>query len=440
MNQSPKVFQIIHTALLSGAIATTSTMLSFLMPMPMPAALASLEDSPKVVLDEAWQLVNREYVDQQFNEVDWQTVRQELLSRDYSSREDAYAALRDVLAQLDDPYTRFMNPQQYEELTSQTSGEISGVGLRLQVHSATGILTVIEPLANSPAIEAGLQRGDRILEIEGRSTRGMSVREASNLIRGDIGTRLTLRIDRDGEGQFDIPLTRATIELAAVRYTLRQDHEARVGYIALSEFSAHAAEQMRDAIRDLTNQGAEAFVLDLRGNPGGLLHSSIEISRMWMDSGAIVRTVDRFGDSEEIAANHTALTQLPLAVLVDNNSASSSEILTGALMDNDRATVIGTQTFGKALVQAVHSLSDGSGLAVTVAHYYTPRGTDISHLGIIPDIEIDLTREQRQQLSTNPNLRGTPIDPYYQEALTVLRQGIIANRSDGEFTRLIPQE
>ncbi|HHP7245800.1 MAG TPA: S41 family peptidase, partial [Elainellaceae cyanobacterium] len=335
MNQSPKVFQIIHTALLSGAIATASTMLSFLLPMPIPAALASLEDSPKVVIDEAWQLVNREYVDQQFNQVDWLTIRQELLSRDYASREDAYAALRDVLAQLDDPYTRFMNPQQYEELTSQTSGEISGVGLRLQVDSATGLLTVIEPLANSPATEAGLQRGDRILEIEGRPTQGMSVREASNLIRGDIGTRLTLRIDRDGEGQFDIPLTRATIELAAVRYTLRQDNETRVGYIALSEFSAHAAEQMRDAIRDLTNQGAEAFVLDLRGNPGGLLYSSIEISRMWMDSGAIVRTVNRFGDSEEIAANHTALTQLPLAILVDNNSASSSEILTGALMDND---------------------------------------------------------------------------------------------------------
>jgi carboxyl-terminal processing protease len=172
----------------------------------------------------------------------------------------------------------------------------------------------------------------------------------------------------------------------------------------------------------LNNQQIEGYVLDLRGNPGGLLQASIDISRMWMDKGSIVRTVDRRGNNEEIGTNRTALTKLPLVVLVDGNSASSSEILTGALKDNGRATVVGSQTFGKALVQSVHSLSDGSGLAVTIAHYYTPRGTDISHKGITPDVKIDLSDEQRQKLASNPKLVGTKDDPQYARALATLQK------------------
>jgi carboxyl-terminal processing protease len=189
----------------------------------------------------------------------------------------------------------------------------------------------------------------------------------------------------------------------------------------LKEVSSHAAEQMKRAIETLDEQDAQAFVLDLRGNPGGLLYASIEIAQMWMDSGAIVRTVDRGGHSQDFNANHTAISEKPLAVLVDSNSASASEILAGALKDNGRATIIGTQTFGKALVQSVHGLSDGSGLTVTIAHYYTPDGTDISHKGITPDITIELSGTQRQQLVTNPDLIGTPQDPYYNRALSTLQ-------------------
>jgi carboxyl-terminal processing protease len=147
---------------------------------------------------------------------------------------------------------------------------------------------------------------------------------------------------------------------------------------------------------------------------------------MWLDRGGIVKTVDRVGKDEKIAANQTALTQLPLVVLVDGNSASSSEILTGALKDNRRATVVGSQTFGKALVQSVHSLSDGSGLAVTIAHYYTPNGTDISHKGITPDIKIDLTDGDRQKLTANPKLLATKDDPQYARALSVLEKAAMA--------------
>ncbi len=417
-----------------GAIATASAILSLVAPVAVPLGQAALHDSPKTIIDEAWQLVNRDYVDPTFNQQDWQEIRQELLSRDYASLDEAYAALDETLGLLNDPYTRFMTPQQFDELTSQTAGEFSGVGLRLAIDDETRNLMVVEPLENSPASAAGLRPGDFILVIEGQSTEGMTVQDASQLIRGEIGTEVTLRVSRESDREFDIPLTRERLVIPAVFATLRTDFDIKIGFIRLTEFSAHSSEQMRQAVSDLLDQGAEAFVLDLRGNPGGLLYASVDISRMWMSDGAIVQTLDRNGRSEEVVANHTALTDKPLAVLVDGHSASSSEILTGALMDNDRALVVGSQTFGKALVQAVHALSDGSGIAVTVAHYYTPNGTDISQRGITPDIELDLTPDQRRRLGAQPEMRGTIADPHYQQAISGLRPSILARRSNVNVT------
>jgi carboxyl-terminal processing protease len=423
MNQVCKRLPLYQVALYSSAVLTAAAV-GLVDVGNNNKVRAALEDSPKAIIDEAWQIVNREYVDPSFNKTDWQAVRQSLLSRNYTNRQQAYQALKAALEKLDDPYTRFMDPKQFEELTNQTSGELSGIGIRLDQNEQTKVLTVVEPIENSPALRAGLQSGDEILAINNRSTQGMSVEDASALIRGEAGSRVSLRIRRAGR-MFNVSIVRARIELPTVRYALKQEGNRKIGYIRLNEFSSHAAEQMRKAIRDLSQQKAEAFVLDLRGNPGGLLQSSIEISRMWVNRGSIVRTVDRKGKSEEVAANQTALTNLPLVVLVDGNSASSSEILTGALMDNRRATVVGSQTFGKALVQSVHSLSDGSGLAVTIAHYYTPKGTDISKKGITPDIKVDLTESDRVRLSSNPRLIGTPSDPQYAQALAALeRQGL----------------
>jgi carboxyl-terminal processing protease len=313
-----------------------------------------------------------------------------------------------------------MDPKQYEALTNQTSGEVSGIGIRMELNDKTKRLTVVEAIENSPALKAGIKAGDEILAIDGKSTLQMKVDDASKLIRGSAGTPVTLRLGRTGQNEFDLKLTRATIEVPTVRYTLKQEGNRRIGYIRLREFSSHAADQMRRAIRDLNSKQVNAYVLDLRGNPGGLLQASIEIARMWMDNGGIVRTVDRQGGTEDTKANRTALTSLPLAILVDGNSASASEILTGALKDNKRAVVIGSQTFGKALVQSVHELTDGSGLAVTIAHYYTPKGTDINHKGITPDIKQELTDAQERQLALNPNLIGTENDPQYARAIAVL--------------------
>jgi carboxyl-terminal processing protease len=381
---------------------------------------AALQDSPKALVDQVWQLVNREYVDGKFNQQNWQAIRQGLLSRNYTSKQEAYVAIRSALQRLGDPYTRFMDPKQFEALTNQTSGEVTGIGIRMEINGQTKRLTVVEPIQDSPAHKAGIKPGDEIIAINGKSTSKMKIDEASSLIRGQAGTAITLQISRPGKNLFDVNLTRATIEVPTVKYTLKQDNGRRIGYIRLQEFSSHAAEQMNRAIRDLNNQKADFYVLDLRGNPGGLLQASVEIARMWLNQGGIVKTVDRVGGSEETKANGTALTNRPLAILVDGNSASASEILTGALKDNNRAVVVGSQTYGKALVQSVHELIDGSGLAVTIAHYYTPKGTDINKKGITPDIQLDLTQAQERELATNPNLLGTLSDPHYARAVSAI--------------------
>ena len=419
MNSSPIRSSWQHVILIGGAIATTT--LSLLLPVSSRPANAALQNSPKTVLDEVWQIVNRDYVDDSFNQVDWQEVRQELLARDYTSRQQAYAALRRALSQLNDPYTRFLDPEQFEALTNQTAGELSGIGLQLSLDEVTQEIVTLDTIPNSPALRAGLQSGDRILEIDDRSTRGMDVEQAASLIRGEVGTSVILKVERNGEAPFEVTLVRSRIELPTVSYNIRQEEQTRIGYIQLDEFNAHAAEQMYRALQDLNGENVDAFVLDLRSNPGGLLNISVEIARMWLDRGKIVSTVDRRGKNETIEATGMAMTDRPLAVLVDENSASASEILAGALQDNGRATIIGTQTFGKALVQAVNSLSDGSGLAVTIAHYYTPKGTDINKTGITPDITVQLTVEQEFQLTLDPKIRGTQSDPFYARAIDVLQ-------------------
>jgi carboxyl-terminal processing protease len=425
MNQYPKHFPWLKGVFFSGAIATTAA-LSLIAPTGGRSVFAALQDSPKNLVDEVWQIVNQEYVDNTFNQVNWQATRQQLLSKTYTSKEQAYTAIREALKPLGDPYTRFMDPEQFRALTSQTSGELTGVGIRLGLDEKTKALQIVTPIDNSPAAKANLQTGDGIVAIDGKSTKGMTLDQASSLIRGEVGTSVTLRIERTGTAPFNVKLKRAQIELPAIQSSIKQEGEYKIGYISLNEFSAHAPEQMEKAIKNFEKQGVNGYVLDLRGNPGGLLNASVEIARMWIDNGIIVSTVDRKGGDQKFSANHTALTKLPLVVLVDGSSASASEILTGALKDNKRAEVIGSKTFGKAVVQSVHSLSDGSGLAVTIQHYYLPNGEDINHKGIEPDVKVDLTQAQEKNLESNPTLRATNDDPQYKQAITTLTTNITA--------------
>lgn len=391
-------------------------------------ALTEFEDSPKVVIDQAWQIINQDYVDNSFNQVDWQAVRQELLGREYTSQDAAYSALRGALRQLNDPYTRFLSPTEYADLTDQTSGEVSGIGVGLERNNQTGAVSVTSVTSGSPAEQSGIAAGDRILLVDGKSTERLTTEGVQQQLRGSEGSQVTLTISRSGGAPRTVILTRALIDLPTVEFAQKTVGGRPIGYIRLIEFNAHAAEQMAEAIRSLSDGGVEGFVLDLRGNPGGLLLASIDIGRMWLQHGPIVRTLDRGGNDEAISANRTALTDLPLTVLVDGRSASSSEILTGALRDNNRATVVGNTTYGKALVQSLHGLTDGSGLTVTVAHYYTPDGTDISKRGIVPDVAVDLSDRQRRELFSNPDLLGTEADAQYLRAAEVLEQTILASQ------------
>ncbi len=405
------------TTKLFATVAVSSLLLS----QSSSPVTAALEDSPKTVIDEVWQIINNEFVDRGFNHVDWKLKRQELLQGEYTDKQSAYKAIRQSLEGLGDPYTRFLAPEEYADLTSQTSGELSGIGIRLGVDEKTTQLTIIEPIPNSPASKAGLAAGDHIVSIDGKPTKTMSLEEASAQIKGEVGTQVKLKVSRETKPDFEVAIARAQIELPSVSYTLKQEQNSKVGYIKLDEFSSHAAEQMQQAITELSNKEASGFILDLRGNPGGLLFSSVEIARMWMAQGAIVSTIDRKGGNEKFSANGKALTDLPLVVLVDGYSASASEILAGALKENHRAKVVGSRTYGKGTVQSVHSLSDGAGLAVTIARYYPPSGIDINKKGISPDIQVDLSREQQTNLSINPDLIGTNADPQYARAVNILK-------------------
>ncbi len=385
---------------------------------------AFFQESPKELIDEVWQLIDRNYVDATFNQNDWRAVRQEYLGRAYTDREQAYDAIREMLGKLNDPYTRFMDPQEFKNMQIDTSGELTGVGIQLAQDEKTKELIVVSPIEDTPAFEAGIMARDVIVKIDGQSTEGMDTNAAVNLIRGPEGSSVKLTIRRSGR-EMDFDLRRARIELHPVRYSVQQGGQGeKVGYIRLTQFSANAADEMRSAIEDLESQQVQGYVLDLRINPGGLLYASVDIARMWIDEGVIVSTVDRQGISEQETANGTAITDKPLVVLVDGGSASASEILSGALQDDKRAILIGSKTFGKGLVQSVRGLGDGSGLAVTVAKYLTPSGRDINHAGIQPDLVVDLTDDQRQELFGASNKIGTSGDLQYVKALEALNQRI----------------
>lgn len=385
---------------------------------------AFLQESPKQLIDEVWQLVDRTYVDGTFNKTDWRAVRQEYLGREYSSREAAYEAIREMLKKLEDPYTRFMDPQAFKNMQVDTSGELTGVGIQLSQDEKTKELIVVAPIEGTPAFQAGILARDVITKIDGKSTEGMDSNAAVELIRGEVDTEITLTIKR-GDREIDFPLRRAQIPIHPVRYSKEQSPNGPIGYIRLSQFSAKAGDEVKAAIQDLEKQNVTGYVLDLRVNPGGLLYSAIDIARMWIEEGVIVSTVDRQGVSEQETANNTALTDKPLVVLVDGGSASASEILSGALQDDKRAVLIGSKTFGKGLVQSVRGLGDGSGLAVTIAKYLTPSGRDINHEGIQPDVVVDLTDEQRQALFGADNKIGTAEDIQYTKALEILGQKIV---------------
>lgn len=390
---------------------------------------ALINSGPKETIDEVWQIINHQYVDTSFNDTDWLKVRQEYVNNaSYGNKKDAYKAIREMLGKLDDPYTRFMNPEEFQNMRIDTSGELTGVGIQIAKDEETDQLVVISPIEDTPAFEAGILAQDIIVEIDGKDTTGMDVNDAVKLIRGERGTKVQLTIERNGATS-DYDIVRERIEIHPVRASVKDTELGKIGYIRLTTFNEHAAKDMQKAIDEQEQQQVAGYILDLRSNPGGLLYSSIHIARMFINEGTIVSTVDRQGISDRESAKNKALTDKPLVVLVNEGSASASEILSGALQDNKRATLLGTKTFGKGLVQSVRPLGDGSGLAVTIAKYLTPSGRDINKEGIPPDVIVELTDKQLEELYGGDRSKlGTQEDPQFAKALDILAEDIKAQQ------------
>ncbi len=403
-----------------GGITTAVTLSRPGFSFPYAYQLDSVRDSPKEVIDQVWQIVYRDYLDSSgdYNEKKWRQLRSDLLSKSYAGTSESYEAIRGMLASLDDPYTRFMDPKEFKEMQIDTSGELMGVGIQLSLDKETKELVVVSPIEGTPASRAGVQPKDVIVTIDGTSTEGMSTEDAVKLIRGPEGTAVILGLRRD-DVVIDVSLERARIEIKSVESSINTSFEGRkVGYIRLKQFNANASREMRSAIKELEQSDVDGYVLDLRSNPGGLLEASVDITRQWLNEGIIVSTKTREGIRDVRRATGSALTEKPLVVLIDQGSASASEIVSGALQDNGRAQLVGDKTYGKGVVQAVRGLADGSGMTVTVAKYLTPNGTDIHKFGIKPDIESLVKKEDIKDFKIED--LGTKKDKQYIQAVRTL--------------------
>jgi carboxyl-terminal processing protease len=316
-------------------------------------------------------------------------VKTDFVEKDLDDEKLVYGSIRGLLSALDDPYTRFMEPKAYKEMKIRMGGSYSGIGIYIGIKKEQ--LTVISPIEGTPAYKARLKAGDKIMTIDKKSTKDMALEEAVSLIRGPQGTKVVLGIQRRRWKEArDFEIVRAKIDIKSLNAKIV---DGNIAYIKLNTFeNMKAAREFEGALRK--HKDADGLIIDLRGNGGGLLQNAIEIGSMFIDRGIIVQTVDREGRREQIESAGRVLWRKPAVVLINEASASASEILAGALRDNNAATLVGTKTFGKASVQNVRRLGDGSALLITIAKYLTPSGEDINKKGIEPDIVIALPTEE----------------------------------------------
>ncbi len=303
-----------------------------------------------------------------------------------------YGSLRGMLSSLD-PYSTFFSPEEFKEFTTETHGEFGGLGIEITMENHK--LIIVSPIEDTPAYKAGLKPGDVIIEIEGEPTEKMTLFQAVKKLRGKPGTKVTITIWRKGvEKPFKVTITRAIIKIKSVK--TKELDNGKIGYIRLTQFQENSAEDFEKAL--LKFKDKEGIIIDLRNNPGGLLSVAVRIADMLLPKGdLIVYTKGRTSRSNDkfYSINEPIVSKdLPIVVIVNKGSASASEILTGALMDNDRALSVGDKTFGKASVQTLIPLPDGSGIKLTTAHYYTPSGKLIMNKGITPDIVVKVTEEE----------------------------------------------
>lgn len=358
----------------------------WLLASPLPANALS---DPQQLVVEVWRLVNRSYVDPaRFEQVHWRRLRQKALEKPIHSSADAYDAIDAMLLPLGDPYTRLLRPEEYTALRSSTQGTVSGVGLQLGLRADDQQVVVIAPLDGSPAAEAGIGSGTAVQRVNGLSTRELGLDQTAAALRGPSGSTVVLDlVDSRGQSR-EVELERRQVDLRPVRSRRLRLEGHTLGYLRITQFADPVPQQVKEALQDLLAQGIEGLVLDLRNNSGGLVSAGLAVADSLLDRAPIVETEDREGLSSPQQSGAGLLYDGPILTLVNGGTASASEILAGALQDDGRSRLAGSRTYGKGLIQSLLSLSDSSGLAVTVARYLTPSGRDIQNLGIEPDLPL----------------------------------------------------
>ena len=313
-----------------------------------------------------------------------------------------HGAARGMVEAWKDPYTRFVTPQQLKDDEIELEGKYGGLGM--YIGDRDGQILVISPMEDSPAERAGLKPKDQIVKVDNEVVIGWTSDRVVQKLRGEPDTKVTVWVRREGEDELlSFEITREIIKLHSVRYEMLSDD---IGYLRLTQFKQNTADETRNAVRDMMRQGMRALILDLRNNGGGLLDASVKISSIFLRDGLIVETKGRSERSNEryTANKNFYLTNMPMIVMINGGSASASEIVAGALNDRGRAKLLGEKSFGKGSVQTLFPLTDGSGVYVTIARYYTPSGKVIDHVGLSPDIEVK--GEPNRDKSQDTQLQG----------------------------------
>ncbi len=324
----------------------------------------------------------------------------------------AFAAIKGMLKDLGDQYTVFLDPEEYGHLKdSMSGGNFGGLGIYIELDKNNdGMLTVVEPIEDTPASKAGLKPRDVLVKIDGKSTRNITIEQAQTMLRGPIGSKVVLTVRRLKQASlFDVTLARDKIHVNSVNHKLIERDGKKIGYMRLRMFGDATNDEMERAMRDLEKKGAEAFILDLRNNGGGYIQASVDVCSKFLPTGSQVVSVAERGEPVMPYTSHPNLrTQMPLVLLVNEYSASASEITAGAMKDLNRARLVGVKTFGKGSVQKIFPLPNGSALKVTTAHYHTPSGKDINKLGIEPDVKVEMPAQKL----------GATDDAQYEAAVT----------------------
>lgn len=323
-------------------------------------------------------------------------------------------ALKGYVNALGDPYTTYYTKEEMKEIMEETNGNFVGIGIYMTENIKDNVIMVIKPIENSPAEKAGILPGDIITKINDVEYTGDKLEEASNKIRGEEGTKVKLEIYRNGETK-EFEITRKKVVISHITTKVLEDN---IGYIAISDFDGDCANEFKTKYKELEKKGITKLIIDIRNNGGGIVDKSLEIANTMIEKGStLLITKDKKNNEDITKATENPIINMPVVVLTNEYSASASEILAGALKDNNKATLVGTKTYGKGIIQELNKLSDGSGLKVTVSEYYTPNHTAINKIGITPDVEVELSDEAKKQL----NLEEKD-DNQLQKAIEILKK------------------